>query len=69
MDNEQIKIIGTIESASIELKSYISIALDYTENHDAIPEIHYLGLIIEKMYEHIEKLNNLFYENKIQKVL
>jgi len=69
MDNEKIKIIGAIESASIELKSYVSVALGYVENNDRIPEVHYLGLIIEKMSEHIENLNNLFYENKIQSVL
>lgn len=56
-------ILGIIESASVELKSCLEMADGYIENNLTIDEVAYLGIIIDKMSEHVDKLYKLFINN------
>lgn len=66
MNKKKREIIGTIENAAVELDTYLKIANSYVYAHCYHPEVLHIGLIINKMSEHVEKLHNLFVKDEIE---
>ena len=65
MNKEKEIIIGIIESAAVELNTYLKIANNYAFLNCSSEAVLHLSLILDKMTEHIEKLHQLFMEDKI----
>lgn len=61
--------IGTIESAAVELKCLLDIAQKFTEDKAENEELKGIDFCLSKMEEHVNKLNKLFYEGQIEKLL
>ncbi len=69
MIDEKTKTIGIIESAAVELKSLIDIAQTFTNGKSDNNDIKEIDFCLSKMEEHIFKLNNLFQNGNIEKLL
>lgn len=69
MIDEKTKTIGIIESAAVELKSLIDIAQTFTDGKSDNNDIKEIDFCLSKMEEHIFKLNNLFQNGNIEKLL
>ncbi len=67
--NEKLKTVGTIESAAVELKSLLDIAQKFTDGKTDNNDLKEIDFCLTKMEEHVNKLNNLFFENKIEELL
>ena len=61
--------IGTIESAAVELKCLLDIAQTFTDGKSDNKDLKEIDFCLSKMEEHVDKLNKLFYEGKIEKLL
>ena len=57
------EMVGKIDSATVELKSLINIAIDYAETHDGIEEVDNLYVLLEKIKENIYNLHKITQEN------
>ena len=69
MDDDKLETLGVIEDAVTELSSYLKIANSFVFCHCYNKEVLHIGLILDKMNEHVEKLYELFTENKLDKLL
>lgn len=66
---DNLKTVGTIESAAVELKSLLDIAQKYTDGKADNKDIKEIDFCLSKMEEHVDKLNKLFNEEKIEMLL
>ena len=62
--NDKLKTVGIIESAVVELKSLLEIAQKFTDGKADNNDLKEVDFCLSKMEEHVNKLNNLFVENK-----
>lgn len=69
IEKEKFKTLGTIESAAVELKCLLDIAQKFTEEKAENEDLNEIDFCLTKMEEHVNKLNKLFYEGKIEKLL
>ena len=69
MIDEKAKTIGIIESAAVELKNLLDIAQTFTDGKSDNNDIKEIDFCLSKMEEHISKLNNLFKNGNIEKLL
>ena len=69
MDKEKPRVISIVKNAATELHTYLIIANGYVYNHCYNEELLHIGLLLDKMTEHIDKLNNLFMEDKFDILL
>ncbi len=69
IEKDKLKTVGTIESAAVELKSLLDIAQKFTEDKAENEELKEIDFCLSKMEEHVSKLNKLFYEGQIEKLL
>lgn len=69
IEKDKLKTVGTIESAAVELKSLLNIAQKFTEDKAENEELKEIDFCLSKMEEHVSKLNKLFYEGQIEKLL
>ncbi len=66
---DKLETVGTIESAAVELKSLLDIAQKFTDGKTDNNDLKEIDFCLSKMEEHVNKLNNLFFENKIEELL
>lgn len=69
MIDEKAKTIGIIESAAVELKNLLDIAQTFTDGKSDNNDIKEIDFCLSKMEENISKLNNLFKNGNIEKLL
>lgn len=69
MIDEKTKTIGIIESAAVELKNLLDIAQTFTEGKSDNNDIKEIDFCLSKMEEHVHKLNSLFRNGNIEKLL
>ncbi len=69
MIDERAKTIGIIESAAVELENLIDIAQTFTDGKSDNNDIKEIDFCLSKMEKHISKLNNLFKNGNIEKLL
>ncbi len=67
--NDKLKTVGIIESAVVELKSLLEIAQKFTDGKADNNDLKEVDFCLSKMEEHVNKLNNLFVENKIEELI
>ncbi len=67
--NDKLRTVGIIESAAVELKSLLEIAQKFTDGKANNNDLKEVDFCLSKMEEHVNKLNNLFVENKIEELL
>ena len=68
-ENDKLKTVGIIESAVVELKSLLEIAQKFTDGKADNNDLKEVDFCLSKMEEHVNKLNNLFVENKIEELI
>lgn len=66
---DKLETVGTIESTAVELKSLLDIAQKFTDGKTDNNDLKEIDFCLSKMEEHVNKLNNLFFENKIEELL
>jgi|GEM_PF-3061544 hypothetical protein len=69
MIDEKIKTIGVIESAAVELKNLLDIAQTFTDGKSDNDDIKEIDFCLSKMEEQVHKLNSLFKNGNIEKLL
>lgn len=69
IEKDKLKTVGTIESAAVELKNLLDIAQTFTDGKSDNKDLKEIDFCLSKMEEHVDKLNKLFYEGKIEKLL
>ncbi len=67
--NDKLKTVGIIESAVVELKSLLEIAQKFADGKADNNDLKEVDFCLSKMEEHVNKLNNLFVENKIEELI
>ena len=66
---QNLETVGIIETAANEMKGLLELAQSYVDANEENHEVQNLGLIIERMTEHINKIYGLFEEKKIDELL
>ena len=68
IEKENFKTVGTIESIAEELRCLLDIAQKFTDGKSDNKDLKEIDFCLTKMDEHVNKLNKLFYEGKIEQL-